>query len=96
MLFFPLYYYISCSTPLQDTAVDILKRPDDWDEQKQEDNVVEETEQELDRDGDGQDAIEDGGNDCDDFKKGCWYYGEEWPFSGPQYAKLEIAGTLEC
>jgi hypothetical protein len=67
MLFFPLFYYISCSTPLQDTAVDILKRPDDWEEQKQEDNVVEETEQELDRDGDGQDAIEDGGNDCDDW-----------------------------
>ena len=65
MLFFSLLYYISCSPFLQDTAVDILKRPDDWSGQN--DNTTEQVDTKVDKDGDGQSSIEDGGDDCDDW-----------------------------
>lgn len=65
MLFYSLLYYISCSSSLQDTATDILKRPDDWN--NQDDIPKEESESDVDKDGDGQSSIEDGGDDCDDW-----------------------------
>ena len=65
MLFYSLFYYISCSPTLQDTAIDILKRPEDWEEQ--DDGNTEESSSDLDKDGDGQSSIEDGGEDCDDW-----------------------------
>ena len=64
MLFYSLLYYISCSPTIQDTAIDILKRPADWGNQ---DDTAEQLNTEVDKDGDGQASIEDGGDDCDDW-----------------------------
>ena len=64
MLLYSLLYYISCSPTLQDTAIDILKRPDDWENQ---DDTAEQLNNDVDKDGDGQASIEDGGDDCDDW-----------------------------
>ena len=45
--------------------MNILKRPDDWSGQN--DSTTEQIDTEVDKDGDGQSSIEDGGDDCDDW-----------------------------
>ena len=67
-MFFYLLYYISCESPDQDSAVEILERPDDWSEEKNEETNSGDTQESvIDKDGDGQASIEDGGEDCDDW-----------------------------
>ena len=71
MLFYSLLYYISCSPSRLDTAIDILKRPDDW--SVQDDSSTEQFDTEVDKDGDGQPSIEDGGDDCDDWDPNSYF-----------------------
>ena len=59
---FCLLYYISCQTSINDSATEILERPNDWLEEQAEEPSQSE---QIDKDGDGQAAIEDGGDDCD-------------------------------
>ena len=57
-----LFFSISCqSTNDQDSSVEILTRPEDWQQDNASGGELE------DKDGDGQVSMEQGGSDCDDW-----------------------------